>query len=1286
MNAPINNTPIKQTLCAKPAQMPVATQAERQSARSNAMHTHNPRQKNRLLRQLAQLGLLALSMLSPVIAAQAAVTVDQSPLIIQKPLAPNIVLMLDDSGSLSWDFMPDFGYLKNNGNNDALINSSNNGVYYDPTITYLPPLKVDGTSYTNQTDFTKTPNDGFGTISSDMIDLTNYNGYDDTGYINYSKSVLTNSSYVKTGISSDDCYSLYYNDQTAYDYSYSKAKKNSPSLCTIYTQVSSGYFQYSTGVAAGPYTVHYVANTSCGTQSNCVIASDTTGASAPVGVAAGNNIANWYAYYHTRILTVKTGLTLAFANLDPSYRFGFGSIDGNNNSALPSNKYSYADSYNGGTNYIAQVTPFGNGAANTQKSNFWKWITSEYANNGTPLRQALDQVGKYYQTAQPWVTGGTGTDAASTYACRPAFAILTTDGFWNDSFSSVGNVDNSNGTAITSPSSYQYLPIAPYKDGVSNTLADVAMKYWETDLQPTISNEVPTTPNDPAFWQHMTTFTVGLGWSPVGITPSTLTIPQIFSWANTGNPPTGVTSMTWPTPSSNSINNIADLAHAAVNGHGNFFSVKNPNDFINGIGSALASIADRMGAGNAITQSGTTLPTVSSATDPLFQFRATYYTGQWTGALTAATYNTATPPPSYTPAWSTNTWSPTFTTVSGVTLSNRNVWTTKDGTAAQSVAFKTAANLSSAEQTGLAAYSGTPAQTMLNYLLGDKTYEIGSVGGTLRARKATLGDVVSSTPVYVAAPDKTLFENASFTGASTYQSFVTANTNRAPVVYTAANDGMLHAFRATKGAGYDITGTTATANANQPAGTEVYAYMPAAVLTQTGAASITNLANPQYGVVSGVDGTQAVPHQYYNDGRITVQNVYFSSDSAWHTVLVGTTGRGPAKAIYALDITNPSVLMNPATAQNALLWERWAGDGKTGSNYIGEMVGTPVIAQIKQDGATTPSWAVFVGNGYNSSANTAALLQFNLQTGALSVHTTNSTASNGLAEPGLIQGDVKTGVSTYAFGGDLFGNLWKFDLTSSTSTGASVFIAKDAGGAAQPITSLTSLTYDSATNSTFALFGTGKYLSSADISNAQVQTWYGLRVGTGADLSGTALTTAPVVTNTTTRTALTPRYAVDVGTIRATSLQVANDMNNKAGWYMDLPQTGERIVNRTQFIAGKAVVTTLIPKVNDPCNTVPAGAVMGVDPFTGANQVADYGLGTTTITYKNAAGQTVTATVAINGQVLAAGPAGGVTAIYTADGKVNITFNTLGGGQVNLGPLDLGGGTSGRVSWRELVN
>ncbi|MGA8008102.1 MAG: hypothetical protein WCA24_01785, partial [Thiomonas sp.] len=84
---------------------------------------------------------------------QAAVTIDQSPLIIQKPIPPNLVLMLDDSGSMAWDYMPDSA---------TGINSATNGTYYNPNTTYLPPKYANGTNYPNAT-FPNTWVDGFNT-------------------------------------------------------------------------------------------------------------------------------------------------------------------------------------------------------------------------------------------------------------------------------------------------------------------------------------------------------------------------------------------------------------------------------------------------------------------------------------------------------------------------------------------------------------------------------------------------------------------------------------------------------------------------------------------------------------------------------------------------------------------------------------------------------------------------------------------------------------------------------------------------------------------------------------------------------------------------------------------------------------------------------------------------------------------------------------------------------------------------------------------------------------------
>lgn len=1252
----------------------------------------------------AKEALLALAVcFAPSFGAQAAVSVDQSPLIVQNPLPPNIVLMLDDSGSMGWDYMPDWNYLTDT-SADGVRSSNVNGVYYNPTITYTPPPNADGTSYPNAS-FPDAWVDGFNT-GRGTADVTRYNG----GSYNYFTrfDIPTGTDYAASGGYTYSCPSGGSLRHTDYGYyatdgwycrvygapNYAASVSGTPPSCPNGGTYNSSngqcefpvnsyyFFTYSTGPEGGPYVRHYV-----GSQSDCQALPTADQAVCDYSPATQQNVANWFAYSHTRILMAKSGLMASFATLDPAFRFGFGSINGRNTGGIPSPSYAFATSTNS-SNKLAEVEPFGDGASGTQKAQFWTWLIGENPSNSTPLRGALNAVGSYYQTAQPWQTSDTDTTA---YTCRQSYAILTTDGFWNGSNPNVGNVDNTNGTTITGSTStngqltYTYSAQPPYSDANSDTLADVAMKYWKTDLQPALANNVLPTPNDPAFWQHMTTFTVGLGFRPTGIQPTGITIPQIFSWGQTGKPPTGVTasSFSWPTPSSNNINNIADLAHAGVNGHGTFASADSPTKFKKAIDDALAAAGNIPGGGNSLTLSSTQTPTSSSA-DPLIQYRATYYTGQWTGTLTADKYNTANS--SFVQLWDAGNQLPA--------PADRNIWTSKlsSGTNVP-IEFKLATSLSTAEQAGLqyTKDDGTQVapQTILDYLRGDNTYEQSGNNGFLRTRKAPLGDIVSSTPVLIGAPNPALYENGTFPGSTSYASFVTANKSRLPLLYVAGNDGMLHVFRTTQGLQSD--GVTADPNASP--GREVYAYIPAAVLRQTGDGKLSNLANPQYGVVNGVTKTQAVPHQYYNDGRITVQSVYFSSDSSWHTILVGTTGRGPAKAIYAMDITDPSVLLDPTKASAALLWERSADDGiSAGDAYIGEMTGSPVIAQIQVGG--TNSWAVFIGNGYNSAANKAALLQFDLKTGALTVHTTDSTSDNGLAEPGLMQPDSHNGISTMAFAGDLYGNIWKFDLSSTTSAGTKIFQAKDSNGTPQPVTSLVALTFDEKTMSTWALFGTGRYLANADLKTTQIQTWYGLRVD--VDGSSTGTTNAPVVQASDDRTKLMQRTIVKEvagpnDTInRATSTQTsATDMEKKAGWYMDLnTKTGERIINRTQFIGGLAVVTTLIPQVSDPCNPFPSGAVMLVDPYTGANSSSVLGDFNGDGVIDSGDGATVGGKlVPFNGKIFPIGPAAGVTGSYNADGKtISLSFNQFDGNKASLGPINVPADVPGRISWRELIN
>src|SRR3546814_16765680 len=87
--------------------------------------------------------------------------------------------MLDDSGSMAWDVMPDWGYLSST-SADALVNSDVNGVYFNPTVTYTPPVKADGSSYPNA-DFANAPVNGFKSGGT-KVTLSTYDGSRNTSW------------------------------------------------------------------------------------------------------------------------------------------------------------------------------------------------------------------------------------------------------------------------------------------------------------------------------------------------------------------------------------------------------------------------------------------------------------------------------------------------------------------------------------------------------------------------------------------------------------------------------------------------------------------------------------------------------------------------------------------------------------------------------------------------------------------------------------------------------------------------------------------------------------------------------------------------------------------------------------------------------------------------------------------------------------------------------------------------------------------------------------------------
>ena len=1335
----------------------------------------------------AVLGIWSLGALyMPSIAAT--VAVDQQPLTLQPPIPPNITLMLDDSGSMAWDYMPDACYLNgvtcigtSNGttpsgngtdtvtavNNDAMIDASNNGLYYNPLVTYTPPVMANGTRYPDAAGLTSAWIDGFNQ-SAGSADLTSYSYQDIQGEaqnwaypklnLNYSAAVTssTAATYSETAANNWACnytYSSTPNSFGGFTFNNGVATTGSGN-CTFQYYPISHYFQFSVGPAAGPtYTRFYVAPAAqgCGSQPNCFPDTDTSGSVAPKGVVAGQNIANWFAYYHTRILMAKSGLMTAFSTLDPAFRVAFGSIDGGgqgngNYQNMPSAQYTYNDTYNGGSNYIAEVAPFDvncisstssspctPGQAGTQRASFWNWISQAKARGGTPLRQALDAVGQYYQSSQPWTTmkgDPTPVSDATEIACRQAYTILTTDGFWNGNYTSATTLKaaDTSGPTVPGPNGQSggYVAAAPYTGGDTSdgtpSLADVATYYWKTDLRPT-ANEVPSNNSDPAFWQHMVTFTMGLGFTPTGISGTTAngvaaTIADIFNWALGG---AAIANFAWPTPASNSINNIADLAHAGVNGHGAFFSATNPQAFSSGLIEALKRTKERVGTGASLAANSTQL------TNGTVAYQANYYTAKWKGDLRALPINSSTGVISTNQSWSAATQLNAAATVNGTlrTYPNRKVVTyapPASGTGAGTfVSFANGNNdttppvISAAELNALGSSSQAQAQ-MVDYLRGDNTLEQSNGVGSYRNRETPLGDIVDSQPVYSGAPNPNEFENQSFTGmtntaTSGDNSFnawavgtVDSSGNPVPspasqretLVFVAANDGMLHAFDATTG-------------------NEVYAYLPGAVITggnaATGsAAQLASLSNPSYGT--------GVPHQYYNDGELTIADVFYSS--AWHTVLVGTTGRGPAEAVYALDITNPASITP--------LWERSANDGRSNSQYIGQMVGKPVIAKV-QDGTVSSDWQVLIGNGYNSTSGQAALLEFNVYDGTLSVHTTTnragfSSAPNGLAAPVAWMDDPATGVSDVAYAGDLQGQVWRFPLATATTsgngsnqvttykpdpltlgtttaTGKVVFLTQLLGNTAsatlqpQPITAGMLAGADPVTGNVWLFFGTGQYLSATgspnDLTNNQVESWYGVIAQTGAGTQTLGADVTKLVKRQITyeldgNPAATPPT---LGVRTVTLLPTPSDMTGMLGWYMNLVQPitdssgavtgsnalGERMVTPNQFQGNLLLGTTRIPVVTDVCNPSGNGWVMAVDPFTGTNPSAGFFL-------VNGGNGTVT----LGGKAV---PIAGVSFSSLPNNPIFVGGDMLMSfDNGNTSSLMTSGSTGAmrRVSWQELVN
>jgi type IV pilus assembly protein PilY1 len=430
-------------------------------------------------------------------------------------------------------------------------------------------------------------------------------------------------------------------------------------------------------------------------------------------------------------------------------------------------------------------------------------------------------------------------------------------------------------------------------------------------------------------------------------------------------------------------------------------------------------------------------------------FLALYFPNGWWGRLTASNllYDTAT---QQILVASQANWDASCV-LTGVAPASTCVTTGATGsTAAEAPASRTIltwdgtqgvpfqwTKLSDAQRAALdpgVSSAGTPNR--LNYLRGERTNEIDTSGaGMYRARISVLGDIVDGSPSWVGPPinpytvvwKDLLYPNnpPPENGTATYAQFVTNEQTRQNVVYVGSNDGFLHGFRA---GGFDANGNFVT-DTTPNDGLEVLAYMPGTVVStiHNNDVPAVDYSNTRYGHVFFVDAPPATDDLFYN--------------GAWHTWLVGGLGPG-GRAIYILDVTDPTQF-SEANAAKLVIGE-WTSNNITCSNAtncgrnMGNTYGVPVIRRLHNG-----TWGVIFGNGYGSTTGDAGIFIMTVdpKTGARTFYYLSAgqfvagqpSKNDGISSPSPADYDGDH-ITDYVYAGDLLGNVWRFDLTSSDPT------------------------------------------------------------------------------------------------------------------------------------------------------------------------------------------------------------------------------------------------------------
>ena len=523
------------------------------------------------------------------------------------------------------------------------------------------------------------------------------------------------------------------------------------------------------------------------------------------------------------------------------------------------------------------------------------------------------------------------------------------------------------------------------------------------------------------------------------------------------------------------------------------------------------------------------------------------------------------------------------------------------------------------------AFGGTnaTAQAKLNWLRGIRTDEMPN---GLRFRKrninSIMGPVVSSNPTVTSPPNADFF-GTRFPG---YGSFVTAHKNRKSIVWVGSGDGMLHGFDASTST--STGGTPIVSYVSQllhsrlqewvaPAGEKVQSFQdgtPYSADVLLGS-TVTNTGDPAYDSLAPT--------------------------AAWKTYLFASLGRG-AKGMFALDVTDPAALTE-TNAASIFRWQFSQADDSSGDlGYNLAQMGT--INRVSEQSAgvakmNNGKFAVLLPNGVSSTNGSAALyiLFANGPYGGVWSPSTNYVKlvadigpDNGLSQATWVDTN-NDGVADYIYAGDIKGNLWKFDVSSSNQANWKVayantdgtnkrplFIAKqsDISALRLPITSAPEYRFHPL-GGVVINFATGKSIVPADFPDGSGRTHGIFGIWDKPVYASASYIANPALLDSTTTGLPRLRSQLATRTFNRVTIDDADptngvigqgyvtgaamDWTSKMGWFVSLTDNSEMVVTNPTITQGLLATVSIAPAATSAniCFSGPVAYVTFLDPITG---------------------------------------------------------------------------------------